>query len=71
MRGTKEMDLTPEWELYDLQEDSMEMNSIYNDEENEELIKELKTELLKLKKQHGDEDDNFSKMKEVIEKYYW
>lgn len=48
--GTKEMDLTPEWELYDLKEDTMEMSNIYSNSGNEELIKELKTELLKMKK---------------------
>lgn len=71
MKGTKEMNLTPEWELYDIQEDPMEMNNIYNDEGNEELIKKLKTELLELKKKYDDEDDKFPEMKEVVDKYYW
>ena len=71
MKGTNEMSLIPEWELYDLKEDPMEMKNIYHDAGNENLIKELKTELLKLKKQYGDEDGNYPEMKELVSEYYW
>lgn len=71
MAGTKELPLQPEWELYDLKEDPMEMKNIYNAAENKDLIKELKTELLELKKQYGDEDENFPEMKELASQYYW
>lgn len=70
MAGTKEMVLTPQWELYDLKEDPMGMRNIYNNAGNGELIKKLKTQLVELKKQYGDEDDNFPEMKEVVDKYY-
>lgn len=71
MSGTKNVSSTPEWELYDLESDPMEMRDIYDDSANAGLIKELKTELLKLKKKYGDEDDKYPEMKEIAEKYYW
>lgn len=42
------------WELYDLQNDPMEMKNIYNEPGNEEIIKQLKDELHKLQKQYDD-----------------
>ena len=45
-----------EWELYDLKEDPNEMNNIYNDPKNSDLIKELKAELEKLQIQYKDTD---------------
>ncbi|MFA5554708.1 MAG: hypothetical protein WDA68_09175 [Phycisphaerae bacterium] len=48
----------------------MGMRNIYNNAGNGELIKKLKTQLVELKKQYGDEDDNFPEMKEVVDKYY-
>ncbi len=42
------------WELYDLEKDPQEMNNIYNVPQNEEIIKQLKTELKKLQTQYDD-----------------
>ena len=42
------------WELYDLQNDPMEMHNIYNEPGNEALIDSLKTELNKLQEQYDD-----------------
>ena len=42
------------WELYDLQNDPMEMHNIYNEPGNEALIDSLKAELRKLQKQYDD-----------------
>ena len=42
------------WELYDLQNDPMEMHNIYNEPGNESLIDSLKTELRKLQEQYDD-----------------
>ena len=38
-----------EWEFFDLKNDPAEMNNIYNDSKNEELIQKMKTELEALK----------------------
>ncbi|MEZ6085208.1 MAG: sulfatase-like hydrolase/transferase [Phycisphaerae bacterium] len=42
------------WELYDLKNDPHELNNIYDDPANAELVKELKAELARLQKQYGD-----------------
>lgn len=42
------------WELYDLQNDPQEMHNIYNEPGNEELIKQMKSELVKLQTQYDD-----------------
>ena len=42
------------WELYDLQNDPMEMHNIYNEPGYEALIDSLKTELNKLQEQYDD-----------------
>jgi len=42
------------WELYDLQNDPMEMNNIYNKSGTEEITKQLMDELHKLQKQYND-----------------
>ncbi len=42
------------WELYDLQEDPMEMNNLYGKPGTEELTKELRAELEKLQVQYDD-----------------
>jgi arylsulfatase A-like enzyme len=55
----------PSWELFDLVHDPHEMNNIYDDPENSELIKELKEELLKLKVQYDDGDEKYPELVEL------
>jgi len=71
MTGTKNESRTPEWELYDLKEDPMEMKNLYHDPSKKALIKELKTKLLELKQQYDDEDSKYPTMAEIARKYYW
>lgn len=42
------------WELYDLQEDPMEMNNIYGKPGTEDVVNQLKAELLRLQEQYDD-----------------
>ena len=42
------------WELYDLQEDPMEMNNLYGKPGNEQIVRELQRELEKLQEQYDD-----------------
>jgi arylsulfatase A-like enzyme len=63
---------TPEWELFDLHKDPQEMKNEYNNPQYASVIKSLKKELLKLKKQSGDTEDNkMAEMQEIMKKYYW
>ncbi|WP_210469770.1 sulfatase [Sporosarcina sp. 6E9] len=45
---------TPEWELFDLNKDPYEMNNVYDDPAYAEIVKELKTELYRLKEKVQD-----------------
>lgn len=53
--GTEEM-TWPQWELLDLEKDASEMINVYNDPAYAEIVKELKKELIRLKKEVKDED---------------
>lgn len=46
-----------EWELFDLQEDPMELHSVYDDPAYAEVVTDLKEELLRLRSELGDQDD--------------
>ncbi len=43
-----------EWELYDLKEDPAEMHNIYGKQGAEEIVKDLRAELLRLQEQYND-----------------
>jgi len=60
-----------EWELYDLKTDPNEMHNLYTDPANKSLINELKMKLIELKKQYGDEDDQYPVMRQMADQYYW
>ena len=45
----------PEWELFDLETDPCEMNSVYNDPASADVVKTLKAELRRLQDKVGDE----------------
>ena len=70
IRGARESELKPEWELYDLQNDPAEMNNIYNDPANKKLIAQLKKELLQLKEKYDDQDSKYPEMVEINKKYW-
>lgn len=42
---------TPEWELFDLRKDPEEMNDVYDEPTYANVVKELKTELIRLRKE--------------------
>jgi arylsulfatase A-like enzyme len=60
----------PEWELFDLEKDPKEMNNVYNDPAYAKVVKDLKDELLRLKKELGDRDERYPKLMEVRKKYW-
>ena len=70
MRGANQSTLTPEWELYDLQNDPSEMHNIYNDPAHKNLIDQLKNELLQLKEKYEDQDSKYPAMVELNKKYW-
>jgi len=45
------------WELYDLQKDPHELNNVYDDPGYTGIVKQLKTELNRLRKKYADSDE--------------
>lgn len=60
----------PEWELFNLEKDPEEMNNVYNDPAYAKVVKDLKDELLRLKKELGDTDERYPELMEVRKKYW-
>jgi arylsulfatase A-like enzyme len=54
------------WELYDLQKDPNEMNNLYGNPAHDAIVKRLKTELERLRKQYGDSDELSQKLLQEI-----
>ena len=70
MKGANESSPTPEWELYDMQNDPTEMHNIYHDPAHQNLIAQLKKELLQLKEKYEDEESKYPEMVELNKKYW-
>ena len=60
----------PYWELYDLQDDPLEMNNIYHDPAAREIREKLKNQLLALKEEVGDTDEG-NKQLMVVRAQHW
>ncbi|MHC4216086.1 MAG: sulfatase/phosphatase domain-containing protein, partial [Planctomycetota bacterium] len=56
-KGTKKRSTPPEWELFDLKKDPKEMNNVYDDPACAKVVKNLKTELVRLRKELEDDND--------------
>jgi len=54
-KGSVEDTKEPEWELFDLEKDPYELNSVYNDPEYADIVCELKDELYRLQAKVQDE----------------
>jgi len=55
-RGARPRPTQPEWELFDLEKDPMEMNNVYGKPAYVDIVEKLKNELLRLHKELEDED---------------
>lgn len=60
----------PGWELYDLKKDPHEMKNVYNDPKYAPVIKELKAEMLRLRKRFNETDQKYPQIRKVIEEYW-
>jgi len=56
----------PTWEFFDLKKDPKEINNVYNDPEYQDQIEALKKELLHLKEDVGDRDDQYPVMDTLL-----
>jgi arylsulfatase A-like enzyme len=55
MKGAKDITLDPEWELYDRQKDPQQMRNVYADPNYAPVVRELRAELDRLRREVGDE----------------
>nr|WP_299381157.1 sulfatase [Allomuricauda sp.] len=60
----------PAWEFYDLQKDPMEVRNAYNDPQYAQIIKQMKVELERLRKEIGDTDQQYPEMVDIL-KNHW
>jgi N-acetylglucosamine-6-sulfatase len=66
--GDKPPEQTPaSFELYDLEKDPLEQSNVYNRPEYAQTVKNLKTQLLKLKEKIGDTDAPYPQLKGLFE----
>lgn len=65
--GSVDEPLPPEWEMYDLEKDPQEMNNVYDDPAYAETVRELKAELLRLKTELGDTDEQYPELLRIQE----
>lgn len=59
----------PTWEFFDLQEDPKEMRNAFQDPAYQAIIEEMKTELLRLRKNVGDEDRGHPIMQAILSEH--
>lgn len=71
MNGTyTEEAFPPAWAFYDLQEDPKELQNQYDNPKFQNIIKTLKSELIGLRNQYGDQETDGEDMKRVLEEYW-
>jgi len=60
----------PEWEMFDLRKDPQEMRNVYDDPAYDQVVARLKEQLLELKKQYDDTDDQYPELQQVHEAHF-
>lgn len=57
-----------DWELYDLEKDPKEMINQYNNPDYATIVEKLKKELIEIRKEVGDTDEDFPRIQKIINK---
>lgn len=60
----------PGWELYDIAEDPLEMNNLYDNPAYYDIIQELKGRLKSLRRELNETDENFPHIQTIINKHW-
>ena len=68
--GAEKQASKPGWELYDLEKDPHELKNIYDDPGYGDVVKELKAELTRLKKELGDTDEKYPELMELRTEFW-
>ncbi|MEO9512826.1 MAG: sulfatase [Flavobacteriaceae bacterium] len=67
---TKENQPKKFWDFFDLEKDPSEVHNAYNDAEYQDIIKEMKAEILKQRETLGDTDKDNPEVLKIIEDYW-
>jgi len=70
MTGAHQESTEPGWEFYDLQEDPHENHNAYHEPKYQEIIESMKEELISLREQVGDTDENYQVVREIMEEHW-
>ena len=68
MTGSEDYVSEPLWEFYDLQKDPKENHNAYGEKEYESVIREMKKEMMRLRKEVGDTDAGSARMAAILER---
>ena len=68
MTGSSDYVSEPSWEFYDLQKDPGENRNAYNDVKYADIIRQMKKEMLRLRREVGDTDADSERMREILKK---
>lgn len=71
MTDSYPIDYTPSWDLYDLKEDPGENCNVYGQERYAPVVKRLKADLMRLRREAGDTDERYPEMQRILSEYYW
>lgn len=66
--GSSDYKSEPSWEFYDLQKDPKENHNAYHDKEYQSVIRDMKKEMMRLRQEVGDTDEDSARMKQILEK---
>lgn len=70
MTGSDDVVTAPAWEFFDLATDPHENRNEYGNPAYKEIIREMKRELLDLRREYKDTDAGSARMAEIMERYY-
>ncbi|MEI6866600.1 sulfatase [Flavicella sp.] len=70
MTGSSKESSTPKWEFYDLEKDPNENRNAYNDSSYIDVIKNMKNDLIELRKEVEDTDEQYPEMKKIFHNYW-
>lgn len=68
--GTEAENSAPAWEFYDLETDPTEIRNAYQDPQYTTVITEMKKELVQLRAEVGDTDEEYPIMDDIIQTYW-
>ncbi|MEG2066149.1 MAG: sulfatase [Tannerellaceae bacterium] len=69
--GSEDSTTTPAWEFHDLVADPGENKNLYNEPAYQDIIRRMKDDLLRLRREAGDEVEDSPRMQEIIDQYYF